>query len=374
VRAGWKIFYAATLLALLIPGLALDFLVPGSPLVRKLWGLAEIFLFGQIVWLLWLKKTPGSIWPARLAKATDEEARRFFFHGLTVALALDGARLAMGMGFFGPIEAPYLETFNPTFWGICLVSIEISLILTYWAPPKPVLVLAMGALIAHQLLLWLSKDIFAARFQSILYLLLAFSGPGRIWPRAGLLAFAVLTLFGESWFLNLGIGQGIDFPWPDPKVDQLPVYDRVMSNAAIFVAGDWGLGLEYWEKLDFFRPGPMPVYALAYLAIWLGSYGTIAYLLAQSFFLSFLALKSQSFAVGWPRVVVWSLSRLMTLNLLLSVVAAGGFMGLYDPIGLAFVGNNQVGALLLAMTFFIVAWEKFRLCPPGRASQSRDKG
>jgi hypothetical protein len=216
------------------------------------------------------------------------------------------------------------------------------------------------ALFAHQFLLWLGKDVFAARLQAILFLLLALAGPGRIWPRVALFAFGALALFIEGPVLSLEIFQKLHLPWPDPAADRLLLaYEEVMGQAAIYSGGGWGLGLDYWSRLEFPRHGPIAAYTLPYLAVWVGFNGTCVYLLLQSTFLSSLSFESQKLKANWAKAIVWPLSCLLIVNLALTVLASAGSVGRYDPIGVAFAGSPQVGALALGLVYFCGVFKKY---------------
>ncbi|MDR2140739.1 MAG: hypothetical protein LBR11_02955 [Deltaproteobacteria bacterium] len=347
-------------LAVLVPGLFFDFLVPGSPLVRKIWSLVEIILALQLARLIWARNEAAPGWLTSLLKAPAEEVGNIFPLFLILPLLFDGFRLAIGFGLFGPTQAPYLELMNPTWWSVTAISIALAIQLANEPLTGRFLLLGLLALLAHQFLLLFSKDIFAARSQMVIYLVLALALVGRVSVRAGLLGLAVGFIVLEPWVKSLAFYQGLDFPWPDPQVDQLDTaYETWLNQAAIASSGPWGLGLEYWDRLDLFRPGPIPTNAPTYLVVWLGLYGTALYLIVQSIFLTALTFRAQFLPLGWPRAVAIALGFTLTINLGLSLLAALGAMGHYDPLGLAFVGSNQVGALSLALACFVFGWLKF---------------
>ncbi|MDR0549823.1 MAG: hypothetical protein LBI10_10505 [Deltaproteobacteria bacterium] len=355
---GWKIFFSVTVLALLIPGLTLDFMVPGSTWARKSWSLIEIFLTVMVFLHLWRRK-PIFQFLADLANAPLAKVNLFLARGLFVVLTLDLLRLAIGQGYFGPPAAPYLEALNPSFLSVVLISLTVAHFINCKPLPIHLVFFVVVVLVAHQFLLWLSKDIFLARFQAAIWGALVLFAPGRLKLKLWILAFVILIWGSESLVLSSTFYQNLKWPWPDPQADQLSVaYDVFLSQAAIYASGDWGLGLSYFDKLDLFRPGPIAAYALPYLTVWLGAHGASLYLALQAVFYSALSFGSQKIRLSWPRVAFFCLSCLLTANLLLGVLAATGAMGYYDPLGIAFVGNNQVGALSLVLVLILTVWSK----------------
>jgi hypothetical protein len=346
----------------------MDFWVPSVPRIAYFWSLVEIFLAIKILGVIWRKKTSPPGWFNFLAATPDEAAKNFFFQLSIIALLLDGFRVGFGLGFFGPQNAPYMETLNPTWWSLVLVSSLMALCLAGGPLKRKFLLVVLGVILAHQLVLWLGKDIFVARFQLIVYLLLAITGSDKLFPRLGLIIFAILAFFGEPRFLSLDFFQNFDYPWLDPKTDQLDAaYESLMGQAAMASSGRWGLGLAYWPKLELLRPGLLSVNSLVYLTVWLGVLGTGAYIFLQSLFYFVLIYKIKDLAWGWPKVLILATTSILTLGVLLTLLATLSLMGGYDPVGLAFVGSNQVGALALGVTYFAVAGHRFFQSSPPEA-------
>ncbi|MDR1085386.1 MAG: hypothetical protein LBP22_11170 [Deltaproteobacteria bacterium] len=374
MRAVWKILLTISLIGLLVPGLVVDFLAPDVLMVRWFWSLLELFLLIKLIFLIWPEKINLPRWFLCVLDADGDAVARHLPKLLILALWLDSLRLAFGLGFFGSTVGPSLELFNPTWWSLLLVTIFASLAGAGIQFSKKFFLLGLIGLLFHQGFLWLTKDIFAARCQVIIYLVLAVTSSGSWKLRAGLLLLGIALFWGESRFLATDLyNRTLRFPWPDPKNDILQVsFEVFMNQAAIIAGGRWGLGLHYWPLLDFLRAGPIPVNTIPLLVVWLGINGTGFYLIFQSLFLTVMVFSFQRQNSGWVMIPAWSILCLMTLNLLLSVMAPFGVMGFYDPIGLPFVGSGQVGLSVYLLTYFILGQRK-HCRPAGNLGEEIEK-
>ncbi|MDR1873286.1 MAG: hypothetical protein LBS60_15420 [Deltaproteobacteria bacterium] len=359
VGAVGKIVYTGALLALLIPGMVMDFGAPGSTWVRRLWSVVEVYLLIQILRLIWRSKASLPGWFSRALTAEATEVNTFSFQCLTLGLLFAGFRLGLLLGFFGDNVSDRLDLLNPSFVSVVLMTVGLAVGLAQGVTKATILV-AVVALTGQEFILWLAQDLFATRLQPIFFILLALSAPGKFKPRILLGLFGVASLALGYVFWETGTFQSLfSSSLEAAREGYRDGLESALCQAAYSSAGKWGIGLEFWPRLEFPRPGPLPVFTLAYLSIWIGLYGAGLYLVAQALFFSLLALESQTLPIGWPRAVVWAAANLMTMNLLLSVLAIFGFLGHFDHFGLPFVGSNQVGAFALVLTYFVIAAKKF---------------
>ncbi|MDR1578676.1 MAG: hypothetical protein LBT86_10715 [Deltaproteobacteria bacterium] len=360
-RTAKKFIFSLTLLTMLVPGLIMELKVPKVPVVHYFWSVVEIFLTIKIFELVWPEKAVAPKWFTRLTEISFDQAWRFIVGSWPIVLLFDGLRVAFGLGFFGHPEAPYLDLLNPTWWSLIISTCIMFFLMIRWPVKRWLVVVGLLILLSHQFFLWLGKDIFIARFQLIIYGLLALVGVVKFSERLGVFVLAVALFFVESWFMGLDFYQRIDYPWLDPQVDHLKMaYESFLAEIAVFTSGQWGFGLAYWPKLDLLREGALNVNSLIYMCVWMGVYGTYLYLMINILFHVFLfKTLAKRFPFGWLNTLAQFTNFLLMLNILFNSLATMGFLGGHDPVGIPFVGSNQVGTLTLGLTYLAMAGRKY---------------